>query len=173
MPVTDRSPDTINYLSPLGFRFALSKAPEINYFVQHVDIPDMTVDAATLPTPFNKVTYPGSKLTFGDLTLTFKVDENMTNYQYIYKWMSDITLQEGFDGYKTRTATSAGTPGGVFSDATLIVMTSSYNANKQVVFKNIYPTHLSGLTFDSTMSDINYLQATVTFAMQKYEILNA
>lgn len=173
MSAIDRAPATQNFLSPVGFRFILSRSPEINYFIQHVDIPDMTMDVAVPQTPFNRIQYPGEKVTYGDLTITFKVDENLTNFLHIYNWMSDLSKQNNFNGYRAAATAAPGTMAGVFSDATLVVMTSSYNANKQVVFKNIFPTHLTGLTFDSTMNDITYLQATATFAMQKYEIINA
>lgn len=173
MSSLDRNPETINFLSPLGFRFILSRSPEINYFVQSVTLPDMTLDVATVPTPFNRITYPGDKVTYGELQISFKVDENLANYRHIYDWITDLAKQSNFDGYKALASSTAGSTTGVFSDATLVIMTSGFNPNKQVVFRNIYPTSLTSLTFDSTSSDVQYLQATVSFIIQNYEIINA
>lgn len=173
MAVLDRNPTSMNFLSPLGFRFILSRSPEINYFVQTVTLPDLTIGSAEVPTPFNRIRLPGDKATYGDLQITFKVDEEMVNFKHIYDWITSLAKQNNFAGYNTLASGGPGAQTGLYSDATLVVMTSSYNPNKQVVFTNIYPTDLSGLTFDSTASDVTYLQATATFAIQKYEIIEA
>jgi hypothetical protein len=172
MSVFDRTPGTMNFLSPLGFRFILSRSPEINYFVQSVTLPELSIGSAEVATPFNRIRFPGDKATYSDLQVTFKVDEKMINFIHIYDWITNLAKQNNFAGYKSLADAGVGAQTGIFSDATLVVMTSSYNVNKQVVFTNIYPTDLTGLTFDSTASDVNYLQATVTFAIQKYEIIN-
>lgn len=171
MAVLNRNPASINFLSPLGFRFILSRSPEINYFVQTVTLPELSIGSAEIPTPFNRVRFPGDKATYGDLTISFKVDEEMTNFKHIYDWITNLAKQNNFAGYSALAAAGPSGQTGLYSDATLVVMTSSYNPNKQVVFTNIYPTDLSGLTFDSTASDVTYLQATATFAIQKYEII--
>ena len=172
MSVFDRTPESINFLSPLGFRFILSRSPEINYFVQSVTLPDLSIGSAEVPTPFNRIRLPGDKATYSDLQVTFKVDEKMTNFIHIYDWITNLAKQNGFTGYQTLAGGGPSAQTGLYSDATLVVMTSAYNVNKQVVFTNIYPTDLTGLTFDSTASDVTYLQATATFAIQKYEIIN-
>lgn len=172
MAALDNVPQTKNFLSPLGFRFVLSRSPEINYFVQHVTLPEMTGSTAVLPTPFTRVPLPGDRVEFGELTIQFKVDEDMTNFIHIYDWLAGIAKLDNFDQYKTLQAGNA-TGRGVVCDATLIVLTSAKNPNKQISFTNIYPTSLSGLTFDSTAADVNYLEATATFAIQKYQIIDA
>ena len=165
-------PETQNFLSPLGFRFVLSRSPEINYFVQNVTLPEMTLDNAVVPTPFTRLPLPGEKVTFGDLSITFKVDENMANFQHIYDWMAGLAKLDSFNQYTSLQAGSS-TGAGVVCDATLVVLTSAKNPNKQISFTNIFPTSLSGLTFDTTSGDVMYLQATVTFAIQKYQIIEA
>lgn len=173
MAALDRNPTSMNFLSPLGFRFILSRSPEINYFLQNVTLPELSISSAEIPTPFNRIRLPGDKATYGDLQITFKVDEEMVNFKHIYDWITNLAKQNNFTGYKNLADGGPGAQMGIYSDATLVVMTSSYNPNKQVVFTNIYPTDLSGLTFDSTSSDVTYLQATATFAIQKYEIIEA
>ena len=46
----------------------------------------------------------------------------------------------------------------IYSDATLLILTSKNNANLEVRFRNIYPTSLSGL--DYNQQDVDYLTAT-------------
>ena len=59
--------------------------------------------------------------------------------------------------------------GGLYSDATLMILTSKNNANLEVRFRNIYPTSLSGLDYNQQASDVDYLTATVSFEYAIYE----
>lgn len=172
MAALDNVPQTKNFLSPLGFRFVLSRSPEINYFVQHVTLPEMTGSTAVMPTPFTRVPLPGDHVSFGELTIQFKVDEDMTNFIHIYDWLAGLAKLDNFNQYNSLQAGNS-TGRGVVCDATLVVLTSAKNPNKQITFTNIYPTSLSGLSFDSTAADVNYLEATATFAIQKYQIIDA
>ncbi len=49
-------------------------------------------------------------------------------------------------------------------------MTSHNNANHIVEFKNLFPVSLSGVPFDATVGDVEYLLADVTFKYEKYTI---
>ena len=75
------APKTTNFLSPLGAKFTIKKLPTVNFFVQRVAIPSLTVGEFPIGTPFSaKLQMPGDLVTFGDLVITFRVDENMDNY---------------------------------------------------------------------------------------------
>ena len=123
-------PKTTNFLSPLGAKFSIKKLPTVNFFVQGVAIPSMIVGELPVGTPFSaKIQMPGDLVTFGDLVLTFRVDENMDNYLEIYNWMRAITRIDNF----TDDATAWGNAGtfdmakdtNVYSDATLTILNSA------------------------------------------------
>ena len=59
--------------------------------------------------------------------------------------------------------------GGLYSDATLFVLSSKNNANLEIRFRDIYPISLSGLDYNQQETDIQYLTASVTFAYKIYE----
>ena len=46
------------------------------------------------------------------------------------------------------------------------------NVNHVVEFTNLFPVSLSGVPFDATVGDIDYLLADVTFKYEKYDILD-
>ena len=73
-------PDNKNFLSPVGFQFSIQKLPHVNYFCQSANIPDITLSQTELNNPFVNLPSPGTKLTFGALDITFRVDEDMKNY---------------------------------------------------------------------------------------------
>ena len=55
--------------------------------------------------------------------------------------------------------------GGIYSDATLTVLNSKNIAKTEIRFQNIYPTSLGGLNYDIKNTDVNYIQASVSFAL--------
>ena len=61
--------------------------------------------------------------------------------------------------------------GGIYSDATLTVLNSKNIAKTEIRFQNIYPTSLGSLSYDIKLSDVDYLQASVSFAYMYYEII--
>lgn len=168
MSAIDRLPSNKNFLSPLGFNFSIYKTPGVNYFVQSASIPSLSIGQAQVSTPFNILKYPGDKVDYTDLNITFRVDEELRNYMELYTWLTSITRNEGFTGYQTLSNASIGE--GIFSDATLTVLSSSKNPLAHVNFKNIYPSALSELVFDSRMNDVDYIDAVVTFAYQSFNI---
>ena len=62
---------------------------------------------------------------------------------------------------------------GVFSDGTLVILTSSQNPNKRVQFVDLYPINLSPLQFDVTGSDVAYIEADVTFNYRQFTVESA
>ena len=62
---------------------------------------------------------------------------------------------------------------GVFSDGTLVVLTSAQNPNKRIQFVDLYPINLSPLQFDVTGSDVAYIEADVTFNYRSFTVDSA
>lgn len=157
-----------NFLSPLGFKFVLAKAPAIEYFIQTVNIPSIGLGTAEVPTPFVKLPLAGDHLDFGELSLSYKIDEDMKNYLEIYNWIKGLGFPDNFDQY--RNISNLPSRDGIYSDATLIILTSSKNANIFIKFKNIFPTSLDAVQFDTTQTDVEYVSTSVTFKYQSFDI---
>ena len=127
-------PKSTNFLSPLGYKFTIKKMPTVNFFAQAVAIPSVTVGELPIPTPFStKIQLPGDLVTFGDLVVTFRVDEDMANYLEVFNWIKSITRIDGFEsanGQATAWSNEIDSPMGeekVFSDASLYVLNSAMN----------------------------------------------
>ena len=182
MSALDNQPDNANFLSPLGFRFIVDKLPNVNYFCQSAGLPAVALQELTLPNPLLNLPFAGTKLEYSPLDIRFRVDEDMKNYLEIYNWLTGLGTPESTDQYKDLQATanrptsavSKIGPGlaGVYSDAALVIMTSSQNPNKRISFADIYPTNLSPLQFDVTGSDVAYLEADVTFRYRSFTVVN-
>ena len=167
MPMIINQPDNINFLSPLGFRFSLARAPNLNFFATDVNIPSLSLGFIEVPTPFKILEFPGDRLDFGDLQVTFKVDENFANYFEISNWIRALGFPEEFREYKKLKDAKPGNKEKIFSDATLVIMNSSMIPNIEVNFEDLFPTSIGDINFTSTDSDVNYVTNTATF---KYKI---
>ena len=178
-----RQPTKQDYADPTKFKFSIVKLPKVEYFCTQVNLPGVSIaDNYTQPTPFRDIPLPGEKLRYEQLSVTFLVDENLENYQEIHGWLRGIGFPGGHAEFKTllaggsdRFPTSKGkTPnqGGIFSDATLNILTSKNNPNIEVRFRDIYPISLSGLDYNQQATDINYLTCAVTFQYKIYEFAN-
>tara|TARA_R110001632_G_scaffold20457_4_gene61217 strand:+ start:2508 stop:2870 length:363 start_codon:yes stop_codon:yes gene_type:complete len=116
---------------------------------------------------------PGTKLSFDTLNISFIVNEDMENYLEIYNWLKGLGFPESYSQYSALSSQApdlAPKATDVYSDASLMVMSSNHNPNIKINFQDMFPISLSDLTFDSTLSDVEYLKATVTFRYRLYTI---
>jgi hypothetical protein len=77
-----------NFLSPTGFQFSLSKHPKVDFFCTSARLPEINLQLATQSSYLKDIDIPGEKLTYGDLTLRFLVDEDMTNYMAVHNLLT-------------------------------------------------------------------------------------
>lgn len=158
-----------NFLSPINFRFAIKRAPHVNFFVQGVNLPGLSLPDIDVSNPLIRVPYPGDHLLYDELDLSFKVDEDLKNYMEIHEWLRALG-KRSYDEYKTLTQKTSITGETIRSDMTLTVLTSNRNANYSVTFKDAFPIKLSGINFDVTSSDIDYVPASATFRYVTYDV---
>jgi hypothetical protein len=155
---------TTNFLSPVEFKFVLTRLPNVEFFVQSVNIPGTSSGVTEFPTPFKTLYEPGDKITYDDLTVTVICDENLASYREIHDWLVALTTPDSFDQYKSLT------PGTVKSDATIIVLNSNKNANIMFKFVDMFPTAISGIQLNTSGSDVTPPTFDITFKYGGYKI---
>jgi hypothetical protein len=170
MSALENTPTNPNFLSPLNFKFSIKRAPHINFFIQRVNIPSITLPTYESPNPFVKIPEPGEHLEYGDLEITFRVDENLQNYLEIHNWIRALGKPKDFAEYRAIAKNPNYTGDGIRSDLTLLVLSSAKNPNYEFVFTEAYPYELSTLNFDTTKSDVEYIEASATFKYILFEI---
>lgn len=156
-----------NFLNPVEFRFQLKRMPNTQFFVQNVTIPDISSGVTEQMTPFKTVYRPGDKVQFGDLTMQIAIDENLGAYLDAWNWLISLTKPEGFEQY----ADLIGDGGdGVYSDATLTLLTNGKNPNIEFTFIDMFPTSVGGLPLDITNSVPTVPTTDITFRYSSYTI---
>ena len=161
----DRQIRNRNFLSPIGFKFNLQKAPTVDFFSQSANIPSINLGVAIQSTYLKDIPVPGDKLVFNDFSIRFLVDENLKNYLEISNWMRGLGYPESLDE-----AIPLNTE--AFSDGGLVIFNSSMNAIARVNFKDMFPTDLTQLEFDAQNTDINYIVAEATFKYTVFDIVS-
>ena len=160
-----------NFLSGVGFKFNLAKFPKVDFFSNSARIPELNLELTRQPSYLKNIDVPGERLTYGDLTLRFLVDENMENYISVYTWLKGLGFPESAKEYKDLTTDKDGQRDNkeAFCDGTLRILNSNYREVAKVKFNDLFPTSLTSLDFDATNTDVQYFTAEATF---KYTIYN-
>lgn len=174
-----RNPSELDYLRPNGFKFQVHSIPNVSFFCQSANLPDMTLGFTTQATPLVDYNEPGEKLQFGELNIRFLIQENLQNYLELYNWLRGLGFPESHEEYtkfierqnyrfapnsiKSRARLEK-------SDATLFMLDSNNNPIARATFQDAFPVALSGMDFDIASGDTNYFQALATFRYKQFVI---
>ena len=163
-----------NFLAPVGFKFTLAKYPKVDFFSNSARIPEISLGTAVQPSYLKDIDIPGEKLTYGDLTIRFLVDENMENYMAMHNWLKGIGFPETPQQFKDQTTDKDGLRDEkeVFSDGSLHILNSNFQDVAIVKFNDLFPVGLTSLEFDATETDINYFTAEATMRYTVYNIFD-
>lgn len=167
MTVLNRNPQNTNPLQPSKFLLTFNRTGAVPYFCQQVNIPGMSMGAAAFNTPTLDISYPGHKLSFNNLNITYIVDEELTAWKNMYDWF--LALAHPNMNERKRLLELQG--GSNVSDATLTVLSALNNPIARIQFYNVFPIDMTDINFDTTMSADNIIYSTVTFNFNYYEVL--
>ena len=133
------------------------------FFCKSINLPDISVPNAEIQTPYRRIPITSSGgLSYGDVRLTFLIDEDMKNYLTIYDWIIKNNLAEGYDTQKDPQ----------YSDGQLEILNSNFQTNIIINYENLFPIDLSELSFDVEDREMEYFTASVTFKFTRYTFNN-
>ena len=155
-----------NYLSPTSFIVSIDRLPNVEFFTQKVQIPDVSGNPTQTNTPLGLLYNTPSQLVFSDLDLTFIVDEDMKNYLEIFRWLEGMGSPNDQASYLKLSESEEG----LQSDITIVVNNSHKNPNIHFKFKNCFPISLSPISLDITAADTNYAEATAAFRYTNFTV---
>lgn len=156
-----------NFFSAKNFEFTIKRLPNVEFFVQATNIPGLTIASTEQATPFTNIARPGNKMSFDELSVTVRLDEDLICYKEIYDWMEGMTNPNNFSQYANLQAGD-----GVFSDASLIILNSKGNPTKEFRYKNIFPIGMSSIQLSTTDNTTQFATTTITFRYTTFEIVD-
>ena len=151
----------------------------MEFFVKSVNIPGVQFTETIAPAGIGlDAFFPGDKVSFETLNVSFLVDEDLQNFKEIFDWMDSIVPvsdPQSFANYvsakKTETNQSSSIDNDLvqYSDITLVTNTNKNIANKYFRFHDAFPISLSGIELESG-ADGETVVATVEFRFTYYDI---
>ena len=165
-----------NFLLATGFKFSLEKYPKVDFFCSEANIPAINLGVAVQSSYLKDIPIPGDKLTYDDLVLKFNVDEDLTNYITVHKWLRGLGYPSSTSEYQQLLDEDKAQPGvqnanSAQSTGDLIIYNSSYKQNAVVKFTGLFPVSLSTISFDAKASSTEYVTAEVVFKYTLYDII--
>ena len=184
-----RQPDKLDYASPTQFKFIINQLPKVEFFTTAVNVPGISSADVLMNTPFKSIPQMGTNLTYENLSVTFLVDEYLENYKSLHYWLIAIGFpknREQFSTFRGNTSnspiTTSGTSQdigdvqpstsarGMFSDATLTILSNKNNPIVEIRFQDLYPLNIGALEFNQNATDVEYLTVSTEFVYKLYEI---
>jgi hypothetical protein len=164
----DHNPTTTAFAASLNFQLRIARAPDVTFFVQDVDIPEIRLPPANTPSPFKDVPYPGDQMEMDILPVRFIVDESFTNYETIYQWMRYSASP--YDDREYRRLYTGKPEDGPTSTIDLYVMSGVKNPRVAFTFVDAFPIRLGRIRMSSTSDDVKYVVADVDFTYTYFDI---
>jgi hypothetical protein len=129
-----------------------------------------------MDSPLSITPIPGDKPSFGDLTITFLVDESMENYVSVYNWIVGMGFPESQQQYRDFISdrvsdlySSDLTAG--YSDGVLQVLNNQNKPSRTIQFVDLFPVDLQSLILQSTLTDTQYMAATASFRYSHFKFI--
>ena len=171
-------PSQQNFTDVTKFDFRVVKLPDVNFFIDSVELPDLTIGDTLYSTPYKNISLIGDKLEYGTLSIKYKVDRDYKNYTDIFDWMEALGFpkkREQFSEYLDSQNNTYGSSDvdGLLSDAILTTLSNKNNPVLQFFFEGLYPSSLTGISYDATVTTIEPISVTATFSFHsmRYERL--
>lgn len=169
MSVIENSPSTINFLSPLNFHFYIKRTPNLNFWIQSIDIPDIAGAGVVQPNPFVDIFQTSDHLFYSPLNVTFKVDEKCDNYLEVFNWLRQINFPSDHSERREIEDTE-NRVNNLRSELMVLISNSNKIPKIELSFTEAFPVSLSGLKVVTTDSEVNYVTASASFKFTSFFI---
>lgn len=159
-----RQPPNTNLTAQTNYVFMLPKVPNSVYFCTSVTVPGMACPSISIKTGRGlPVKTPSSEVTHGDLVFTYLINEDMSNYDELMTWFRTMTAFRDFSNL-------ANTANFMSEEGQLMILSNKKNPLAKFHFRGLFPSNLSGVTFNSADPEANSLIATCTMQFTYYNI---
>lgn len=175
MTVLDRNPSNPNPLHPNKFLLSFSRLPDVQYFCQSLNVPGISLNEIPITNPFVEIYAPGEKAVYDLLSITFIIDEELKGWLSVHDWIRAMTFPEEYSEYRQLAAlskkyTSLTKVQPQYSDAQLVLLSSSNNPYIRFKFYDVFPTTLSTFVLDTKQSPETVITADATFRYNYYDV---
>jgi hypothetical protein len=165
------TPDNLNFLYDDKFQLAIQKLPTVSFFCSEANIPGAKIPTQTLKNYVANIPVRSGPMEFEELMVSFKIDEDLTNWKELYHWLTGLGHPKSLEQFKelNEEMQLVKSPGYSYtSDATLMIMSNTMNANVNITFFDLFPIGLDSINFVRQQQG-DVLVGKATFVYSRYE----
>jgi hypothetical protein len=175
MTAITRNPTNPNFLQPNKFILTFGRTPNVQYFCQSLSVPGISLSEVPTFNPFLDIYSPGEKAIYDLLNVTFIVDEELKSWLEIHNWIRAMTFPKDFTEYAglSRLNKIAGISADKkpqFSDASIVLLSSSNTPLYRFNFHDVFPTSISTFLMNAMDDPDTIITADATFRYTYYDI---
>lgn len=168
--VLNRNPASADNLLPNRFRLMLKRAPNVEFWVQEVEIPGFSINSVPTGTPFVEIPKSGEHINYEDLGVSFLVDSELANYREVYAWLRRLGKPKDFGEYAKLLEAPMVLDEGVTSEVTVFVLNGQQQPTWKFTFHSAFPFALGGLRFASTDPELTRVVCHVGFKYTYFDL---
>ena len=175
MTALTRNPTNPNILQPNKFTLNFSRAPSIQYFCQSVSVPGIALSEIPQNNPFVDVYVPGEKAIYDILNVTFLIDEELKAWTEMHDWIRAMTFPTEYAEYRelarlNKFVSSKRDAKPQFSDASVVLLSSSNSPYYRFNFHDVFPTSISTFIMNTQDDPSTIITADATFRYTYYDV---
>lgn len=150
----------INSAKSTSFFAVMGFDRNLTYTIQSTNLGGVSLTPAEMPARFSNIPFPGDKAQFGDLSLRFLLDENLSQWTTLNKWIFQLT-----EGIKNTDGDE------LISYVELTVLDRQNQPTIRIRYNNAHVIDIGDIEYD-IVGDEETLASTATFTYSHYTIIN-
>ena len=155
----------VNYLNAASFETNFQRIPKTSFTCTSISIPSLALGVTNYASLFSDLPIEGDKILFEQLSISFIVNEDFSNYMEIFNWITALGFPENFQQFSLKESLEATSGTDTLkSDMSIMVNTNKSNPNYEVKFKDAFPTTLGSVDFNAGATSIDPIIVQTTFA---------
>ena len=175
MTALTRNPTNPNHLQPNKFILTFGRTPNMTYFCQSLSVPGISLGEIPVNNPFLDVYSPGEKAIYDLLNVTFMVDEELKSWLEIHDWIRAMTFPTEYAEYRelarlNKFVSSERDAKPQFSDASVVLLSSSNYPYYRFNFHDVFPTSISTFIMNTQDDPSTIITADATFRYTYYDV---
>lgn len=174
MSAKDVSVCNTDLLQSAKFILTFPRLTSTQFFCQSINIPGVTTQNTSQPTPFMDLNIPGDKFVYDTFNMDFLLDEELQSWTAIYDWMRGIAFPTEFEEYKNLkhlSKFSEHTSFPQYADAEVTILAANNTPKLKFKLIDMFPVSLSQIALDIRLGSEHTMTATASFRFKRYDII--
>ena len=131
----------------------------LNNSIVDTSIPGLSIGTSDYPTTKKTLIVPGTNTTIEELRLTFMLDEDYTNWRFVYSWLNNLSsFSELNDNFTDIT------------DIGIHILNNKLNHEFVIQLEDCFPISLSEIPLNSQINSTTAIKFDVTFVVNGINI---